>query len=83
MLQLLNDFAERGWFGPCAAQGTTPHRYVFTVYALDAESLPAAAGSDPSITYKLIRRHTISAATLTAIYPKWARTGDPVIASAT
>jgi Raf kinase inhibitor-like YbhB/YbcL family protein len=30
--------------GPCPPAGDTPHRYVFTLYALSVDSLPAAAG---------------------------------------
>jgi Raf kinase inhibitor-like YbhB/YbcL family protein len=30
-----NDFGERGWGPPCPPEGDSPHRYVFTLYALD------------------------------------------------
>jgi Raf kinase inhibitor-like YbhB/YbcL family protein len=39
--QGMNDFKKVGWGGPCPPPGPA-HRYVFTLYALDAEpSLPA------------------------------------------
>ena len=31
-----NSFGERGYGGPCPPRGHDPHRYVFTVEALDA-----------------------------------------------
>jgi Raf kinase inhibitor-like YbhB/YbcL family protein len=46
-----NDFQDTGvtgvngnYGGPCPPAGDTPHRYVFTVYALATPDVPAAAG---------------------------------------
>ena len=40
-----NDFGRSGWGGPCPPPGDGPHRYFFTLYALDrALGLPADAG---------------------------------------
>ncbi|MDO8841310.1 MAG: YbhB/YbcL family Raf kinase inhibitor-like protein [Methanocalculus sp.] len=42
-VQGLNDYGRIGYSGPCPASGS-PHRYIFKVYALDAEiSLPSGA----------------------------------------
>lgn len=47
----ITDFQDTGatggngnWGGPCPPVGDKPHRYVFTVYALDVPDLYAAAG---------------------------------------
>ena len=40
-----NGFGDRGWGGPCPPEGDPPHRYVFTLYALDA---PLGLGADAS-----------------------------------
>ena len=42
-----NDFGDRGWGAACPPEGDGPHRYVFTLYALDraaelSEGAPAA-----------------------------------------
>jgi len=37
-----NDFDEQGWGGPLPPEGHDPHRYVFKLYALDAEPTVAA-----------------------------------------
>jgi Raf kinase inhibitor-like YbhB/YbcL family protein len=67
---------EPGWVGPCAARGSTPHRYVFTVHALDVSTLPLPAGAGPKTAGELIWRHTRATATLTAIHPAW-NAADP------
>jgi Raf kinase inhibitor-like YbhB/YbcL family protein len=42
--QGLNDFGEIGYDGPCPPLRSSPHRYVFDLYALDARlSLPQGA----------------------------------------
>ena len=33
----VNDFGEVGYGGPCPPTGDDPHRYVFTLYALDRQ----------------------------------------------
>ena len=41
--QTANDFGGPGYGGPCPPPGS-PHRYVFTLYALDAASISTAGG---------------------------------------
>jgi Raf kinase inhibitor-like YbhB/YbcL family protein len=33
------DFGKSGWGGPCPPVGDKPHRYVFTVYAMDKDKI--------------------------------------------
>jgi Raf kinase inhibitor-like YbhB/YbcL family protein len=40
-----NDFRNFGYGGPCPPQGHGPHRYFFTLYALDRPVLGLPAGS--------------------------------------
>jgi Raf kinase inhibitor-like YbhB/YbcL family protein len=40
-----NDFGKAGYGGPCPPRGHGPHRYFFTLYALDVESLGLGAGA--------------------------------------
>jgi Raf kinase inhibitor-like YbhB/YbcL family protein len=71
VLQLTNDLGRPGWTGPCAARGATPHRLVFTVYALDVAALPVAADAGLGVMEASLRQHAVAAATLTAIHPGW------------
>src|SRR5512143_456320 len=41
-----NDFGRAGYGGPCPPRGHGPHRYYFTLYALDIASLKLKAGAD-------------------------------------
>jgi Raf kinase inhibitor-like YbhB/YbcL family protein len=35
LVQTKNSFGKRGWGAPCPPKGDKPHRYVFSIYALD------------------------------------------------
>lgn len=63
----LTDFGEPGYHGPCPPVGDKPHRYIFTLYALDTD-FPFT----PQTTYAAfrftIRRHVLATATLIGRY---------------
>jgi Raf kinase inhibitor-like YbhB/YbcL family protein len=65
--QLPNDFGTPGWGGPCPPAGDRPHRYVFTLYALDVDR-PDVSGSEssPSKVQSLVKAHAIGSASFTA-----------------
>ena len=48
--------------------GDPPHRYVFTVYALDVESLDVNDEITPAVAGFNLRFHTIARATLVPVY---------------
>jgi len=66
-IQIENGFGERGYAGPCPPPGK-PHRYVFTVYALDAPTLGLSIDADADKAIAAIKRHALATATLTAQY---------------
>ena len=63
----LTDFGEPGYHGPCPPPGDKPHRYIFTLYALDTD-FPFT----PQTTYAAfrftIRRHVVATAALIGRY---------------
>jgi Raf kinase inhibitor-like YbhB/YbcL family protein len=63
-----NDFGAPGFRGPCPPPGK-PHRYVFTLYALDAE--PELGASDRRLSFdKAIEGHVLATAELTGTYER-------------
>ncbi|MGH7571427.1 MAG: YbhB/YbcL family Raf kinase inhibitor-like protein [Gemmatimonadota bacterium] len=61
-----NDFGRIGWGGPCPPAGK-PHRYVFTLTALDA-TLGLEPGADRGAAETAARDHALGTATLTGRY---------------
>ncbi len=64
-VQLRNGFGEVGYSGPCPPPGK-PHRYVFTVYALDVPELGVSGDASPETALAAIRKHALAQASLTA-----------------
>ncbi len=60
------DFGKIGYGGPCPPQGK-PHRYVFTLYALDNE-LDVPAGAPRSLVESAMQGHILARGELTARY---------------
>ena len=62
-----NDFRKTGYGGPCPPRGT--HRYVFTLYALDA-MLGLDSGATRQDLVKAVRNRRLGTATLTGTYSR-------------
>jgi hypothetical protein len=61
-----NDFGNLGYGGPCPP-GHSPHRYVFTLYALDAK-LNLPAGATRAQVEAAMKGHTLASGQLVALY---------------
>jgi Raf kinase inhibitor-like YbhB/YbcL family protein len=59
-----NDAGTIGYFGPCPPSGT--HRYIFTLYSLDAEKFPGG----PAAFQDFIDKHALGKAVLTGLYKR-------------
>jgi Raf kinase inhibitor-like YbhB/YbcL family protein len=64
--QGMNDFGRLGYGGPCPPPGR-PHRYVFTLYALDAV-LATAPGASKASLLKAMAGHVLGQAQWTGRY---------------
>jgi len=64
-VQGITDFGSPGYGGPCPPPGK-PHRYIFTVFALDVAKLDLPPGSTPGFVGANLMGHQIGKATLTA-----------------
>jgi hypothetical protein len=48
-LQTRTDFGAPGYGGPCPPEDDHPHRYLFTVFAVNADKLPVAADTSAAV----------------------------------
>ena len=66
-IQLVNDWGEPGYGGPCPP-GHSQHRYHFILYALSVEKLPLDATARISEAAALIKKDAVASADLVLIY---------------
>jgi hypothetical protein len=66
--QSRNDFGASGYGGPCPPRGDKPHRYRFTVFALDVDRLGADANAAPAQVASRLEAHALAKATLTGLW---------------
>jgi hypothetical protein len=67
-VQSRTDFGVPGWGGPCPPQGDKPHRYIFTLFAVDVDHLDANADTTAAIVGFNLHFHTLAKATFTGKY---------------
>ncbi|MCT2594836.1 YbhB/YbcL family Raf kinase inhibitor-like protein [Streptomyces sp. N2-109] len=63
-----NDFGTRDFGGAAPPPGDGPHRYVFTVYAVDAEKLGPDADASPAVVGFNLRFRTLARAQLIGVH---------------
>ena len=66
---LRNSFGREGYGGPCPPPGHGPHRYNFTVYAVDVPSLPLRGETRQDLEAAL-ESHTVATAHLMGRYER-------------
>ena len=69
-IQGRTDFGTSGYGGACPPTGDKPHRYQFTVYALDVVKLPLDANASGAMIGFNLRAHTLAKATLTVYFSR-------------
>lgn len=65
---LRGDAGEASYFGAAPPVGDRPHRYVFTVHALDVDTLGLDDDATPALASFAALDHTIARASLTVTY---------------
>lgn len=68
ILQTVTDFGSAGFGGACPPKGDRPHRYMFTVHALDVDHLDLDAKSSPALVGYMINAHSLGKATILSYY---------------
>lgn len=66
--QLRSDFGSLGYGGPCPPEGHGMHRYVFTLHALDLETLPLPDDATAALAGFMVRAHSLASARITTVY---------------
>jgi hypothetical protein len=67
-IETRTDFGTTGYGGPCPPAGDAPHRYVFTVHALNVEKIDVAADNPAALVGFMTHMTEIGRATFTARY---------------
>lgn len=67
-VQVRNDYGTRDFGGAAPPPGDGPHRYVFTVYAVDQEKLGVDADASPAVVGFNLRFHAIGRGQIVASY---------------
>ena len=67
-VQGTSDFGSVGYGGPCPPAGDSPHRYEFTLWALDAAKAPFGSDVTGARILPWLKAHSIAKTTLTAKY---------------
>jgi Raf kinase inhibitor-like YbhB/YbcL family protein len=67
-LQGRSDLGENAYHGPCPAAGDPPHRYTFTIYALNVAKLPVPADSSGGMVTSIVQEHLLGKAVFVAHY---------------
>jgi hypothetical protein len=67
-VQSVTDFGGPGFGGACPPAGDKPHRYIFTVHALDVAKLELDGKTQPAMVGFLLNQHTIAKASLISYY---------------
>ncbi|MCH8914181.1 MAG: YbhB/YbcL family Raf kinase inhibitor-like protein [Planctomycetes bacterium] len=69
-LQVRTDYGTPGYGGPCPPQGDHPHRYFFTIHALDLDSLDVTADSSAALVGFYLNFHTLAKSSLMGLYKR-------------
>lgn len=69
-LQTRTDFGAPGYGGPCPPEGDHPHRYLFTVFAVGAESLPVKADTSAAVVGFNLHFATLAKAEIMGLYKR-------------
>ena len=68
-----NDFQNAGYGGPCPPPNDDAHRYIFTLYALDVETLNLERGAKRDAVESAMRDHVLDRTQLMGQYQRGGR----------
>ena len=68
VVQVATDFGQPGFGGACPPVGDKPHKYIFTVFALNTEKIELPKHATAALAGFVINAHLIDKVSVTAIY---------------
>ena len=69
-MQTRTDFGKPGYGGPCPPEGDHPHRYIFTVFAVNQERLPVEADTSAAVIGFQLNFNTLARAAIMGLYKR-------------
>ncbi len=69
-IQSRTDYGKPGYGGACPPVGNKPHRYQFTIYALNTERIDLDPNASGAMVGYFLHQHAIAKATLTVYYSR-------------
>lgn len=70
VIQSITNYGTNGFGGACPPKGSKAHKYEFTIYALDVETLGLSKETNPAIVGYYINNHLIEKSTITTYYKR-------------
>lgn len=67
-VQSMTDYGKPGFGGACPPPGDKPHRYIFTLFALDVPRLDLDEKAGPALVGYMLNQHAIAKAALVSYY---------------
>ena len=67
-IESVTSFGGKGFGGACPPKGDKPHRYIFTVFALDTEKIEQSADARPELIGFFLNGHSLAKASVMAYY---------------
>jgi hypothetical protein len=67
-IQSITDFGKTGFGGACPPKGDKAHRYIFTVHALDVDTIGLDKNSNAALVGYYLNSHTIAKTSLISYY---------------
>jgi len=67
-VQSMTSYGKGGFGGACPPAGDRAHRYIFTVYALDVDTLGPDATATPALVGYMLNAHAIAKASMISYY---------------
>ncbi len=67
-VESISSYGSKGFGGACPPKGDKPHRYIFTVYALNTEKIEQTSDARPELIGFFLNSHAIAKASIMAYY---------------